>query len=91
MNSATDGDFSGTVLSYNFGFVFSSFCHFTISPFRHFTILLFRHFSRYFVISPFRVLNTPLETDWNLRHFIGLGKLIGKGFQIVNRGKTSKV
>ena len=32
---------------------------FTITPYLHFTISLFRHFARHFVISPFRVLDTP--------------------------------
>ena len=50
INSATDEDFSGTVISYNFGsyllyhFAISPFRQFAISPFRHFAISSFRHF-----------------------------------------------
>ena len=49
LNSVTDGDFSGTVIPYNYGYCLKF----------HFAILSFR----YFIISPFRVLNTPLQTE----------------------------
>ena len=71
INSATDGDFSGTVILYNCGSCL--YFHFAISSFRHFVISPFRHFA----ISPFRVLNTPTCSYYLMDRFIfGSSRLI---------------